>query len=107
MRTCLWLSLLLAAPALADVGPRPPPCSVPEGCVSCVSMGGDPTVADCRSGALAKGLVRSDCSDRRGAELTEYFCPANTPARRCGCGATDAAVWAVAAVLMLRRRRPT
>lgn len=100
----VFLAAILSTAALADVGPRPPPCSVPSGCVTCVRNGGE-TATPCGDEAIDAGLVRSDCSDRSGAVFTEYYCPPSTPATRfCGCSSTEV-LGAIALLALLRRRR--
>lgn len=104
MRVVLLVSCLLATAALADVGPRPPPCSVPGECVTCTRNGSE-TSTPCGDAAVDAGLVRSACTDRQGAVFSEYYCPADKPATRlCGCSSTEA-LGAVALLALLRRRR--
>lgn len=105
----LIASVLFASVALADVGPPPPKCNVPKECVTCGVILSEPdSGTDCRAGALDAGLTKSDCSDRVGTSLSEYYCPAGKAASRgCGCGAVDPlmVVAAFALVPLLRRRR--
>jgi len=76
-----WLlssSLLLAAPAWADM-PGNPSCSVEGlGCTTCTDDVSDPSVKAsydaCVSTAKGKGLVLA-CSDMTGTEANDYYCP--------------------------------
>lgn len=79
---------------------------MPAGCVTCVTNLGEPDAgADCRAGAADAGLALSDCTDRSGAALSVYYCPAGTTATRgCGCSAVDAP-FALGLLVLLRRRR--
>lgn len=107
MRAALLVLSLFASSALADVGPRPPPCSVPTACVTCVNNAGDAD-AGCAAGALDAGLVLSECSDRSGSVLSSYYCPKDQPAvRSCGCATVDVVGLAGLGVFLprlLRRR---
>jgi uncharacterized protein (TIGR03382 family) len=108
MKTLLAACFLVAAPALADVGPRPPSCTVPASCVSCTTSVSEPDAgADCRSGAADAGLSRSDCTDSAGAFVTEHFCPKGVTASRpgCGCSAVDAPSLLALLALVSRRQR--
>lgn len=93
MRLLTLLTVLLSATALADVGPPPPRCVVPSECHACSGAIGDPDggVAACHAQYTDAGLVLSDCTDRSGAYVTEYYCPAGKPATRgCGCSSVEA-----------------
>lgn len=109
MKKLAVLCLLIAVPALADVGPPPAKCSVPSACVSCETNLGDADAGwECRANAADAGLTVSECTDRSGAYLTEYYCPSGTTATRpaCGCSAVDApfALGLLGLVSALRRR---
>ena len=109
MKVLAILSLFIALPALADVGPPPPKCNVPSACTSCGRNLGDEDAGwECRAGAADAGLTVSECTDRSGAYLTEYYCPRGTTATRpaCGCSAVDApfALGLLGLVSALRRR---
>ncbi len=109
MRSLFVLSLFVSAVALADVGPPPPKCVVPSQCRTCATSLADETLgADCRAQAADAGLVRSDCTDRSGVSVSEYYCPSGKQAvRGCGCSSAEALSGALAALvsLALRRRR--
>jgi len=105
----ITLFLLLASSAVADVGPRPPACTVPAACVTCTTgLDTSPDGGDgCAAGALDAGLRLADCTDHYGLTLKSYYCPASTPAyRSCGCGAAEglAAVALLGLFPLLRRR---
>lgn len=107
MRLRLLLTLLPGV-ALADVGPKPPPCNVPAGCTTCLTLFGDPDGGvQCGLAARDAGLVLSDCADRVGASEKEYYCPPGMPARQrpCGCDAGAGAGALVAALVLSRRRQ--
>ncbi|MBX7098267.1 MAG: hypothetical protein K1X89_11185 [Myxococcaceae bacterium] len=106
MRVSLLLALLPGV-ALADVGPKPPPCNVPAACTTCWTLFGDPDAGvQCGLAARDAGLVLSDCADRVGASEKTYYCPPGMPAtqRPCGCDA-GAGATALGAVLVLLWRR--
>ena len=100
---------LIAGPALADVGPKPPHCRVPSSCVSCPVHFGDPDAGqDCRASAVDAGLVDSACVDSVGAGATHYYCPPGVTATRpCGCSASGGAgaLGLLAGSRLARRRR--
>lgn len=109
MKKLAVLCALFAVPALADVGPKPPACTVPATCVSCETTVSEPDAgSDCRAGAADAGMTKSDCSDSSGAYVTEYYCPSGVTATRpsCGCSAVDApfALGLLGLVSALRRR---
>ena len=93
-----FLVLFISSIALADVGPRPPRCSVPEGCVTC---SGEP---ECSAQAVDAGLIESECSDRSGSVEYSYFCPKGKTATR-GCSSVDVMGMSALGLLLLRRRR--
>ena len=93
-----FLVLLVSSIALADVGPRPPRCNVPEGCVTCSGE------QECVAQALDAWLIESECSDRSGSVEYGYFCPKGKTATR-GCSSVDVLGLSALATLMLRRRR--
>lgn len=104
MKPLSFLLLLVASAAVADVGPRPPKCNVPEGCVTCgVDLGSaDPN--QCSAQAVDAGLSESECSDRTGAFEQRYFCPKGKSATR-GCSSVDVLGLSALAALLLRRHR--
>lgn len=108
MRLALLACCVLASVALADVGPRPPPCVVPSACVTCVNSAGS-SDGGCEAGAADAGLLLSECSDRTGSQLSTYYCPRDQPAvRSCGCATLDVVGLAGLGVFLprlLRRRR--
>lgn len=93
-----FLVLFVSSIALADVGPRPPRCNVPEGCVTCTGE------QECVAQAVDAGLVASECSDRSGSVQYSYFCPQGKVATR-GCSSVDVIGLGALATLLLRRRR--
>jgi hypothetical protein len=93
-----FLVLFVSSIALADVGPRPPRCNVPEGCVTCSGE------QECVAQAVDGGLIESECSDRTGSVEHRYFCPKGKTATR-GCSSVDVLGLSAVAALMLRRRR--
>ncbi|MEW5742509.1 MAG: hypothetical protein AB1938_26565 [Myxococcota bacterium] len=112
MKNFVAVALLMSSAAWADVGPPPPKCQVPAGCVTCTAEAGDPDAgSDCRAGAADAGLLKQECTDRSGASTSEYFCPAGTTASRssCGCAAAEApfAIGLLALLHALRKRRPS
>jgi uncharacterized protein (TIGR03382 family) len=97
--------LFVSSIALADVGPRPPQCNVPDGCVTCLTEFGNRDAGDaCRAEALDAGLIESECSDRLGASATSNFCPPGKVATR-GCSSVGVLGLSALAVLLFRRRR--
>lgn len=98
--------LVLAASALADVGPRPPPCNIAgKSCTTCTVNAGDPPGA-CELGAQDAGLVAADCSDRTGAVLQYYYCPKGTTLTHSSCASVPLELVPCGAlVLLLLRRR--
>ncbi len=85
---------LLASAAFADVAPPLPKCVVPSECVTCGrSLGEADAGTDCRAKAQDAGLVLSNCTDRSGAFVSEYFCPSGKQAvRGCGCAGVEGGV---------------
>jgi MYXO-CTERM domain-containing protein len=109
MRLISLVTVLVSATALADVGPPAPKCVVPSECRACSGAIGDPDggVAACHAQNADAGLVLSDCTDRSGAYLTEYYCPAGKLATRgCGCSSVEAMGAGLLGLvgLVLRRR---
>lgn len=103
MKTLPFL-LLLSSIALADVGPRPPKCNVPQSCTTCgESLADEAMGADCRTAALDAGLILSECSDRVGSGVTRYYCPKGTTVSR-GCSSVDVLGLSALGLLLLRRR---
>ena len=91
-----FLVLFVSSIALADVGPRPARCNVPEGCVTCSGE------VECGAQAVDAGLIESECSDRSGSVEYRYFCPKGKTATR-GCSSVD--VLGLSALIFLFRRR--
>lgn len=109
MRALVLVSVLVSAVALADVGPPPPKCVVPSECRACTTSLADSTVgADCRAQFADAGLALSDCSDRSGVAVTEYYCPSGKKAvRGCGCSSVEAlggGLFALVSLALVRRR---
>jgi uncharacterized protein (TIGR03382 family) len=98
MNRLAFTLLFVSSLALADVGPPPPRCSVPNGCRSCAQ-----SAPDCRASALDAGLIESDCSDGHSVP-TNYFCPPGVVATR-GCSSVDVLGLSALAALLFRRRR--
>jgi hypothetical protein len=115
--TRLWLVVLVAGSAWADVAPFRPPCTPPATCRPCgIAPGEEAAASACIESALDAGLAKVQCTDRMGAWVTEYYCPPGTivgrPAavepsrtRTCGCAAVDGPfVLGLLALFAARRR---
>ena len=106
MRPTLLALLLVGSTAFADVGPRPPKCTVPVECLTCVATGqADAGYEACLANAADAGLSKSECNDRSGSWLTTYYCPPGKEASRgCGCSSAEG-LFAFAALVLLGRRK--
>ncbi|MCA2978266.1 MAG: hypothetical protein INH41_01070 [Myxococcaceae bacterium] len=108
MRLALVVSVVVVAGvARADVGPRPAPCAVPAGCVTCeVSVSDADAGAACLAGVADAGFKAQECSDRAGSVERRHFCPAGVTVTRSGCAAAGGALaLAPLALWLLGRRR--
>jgi uncharacterized protein (TIGR03382 family) len=108
MRRALVVTVVLVAGAVrADVGPRPAPCVVPAGCVTCeVPLSDADAGAACLAGVADAGLRAQECSDRAGAVERRHFCPPGATVTRSGCSAAGGALaLAPLALWLLGRRR--